>query len=58
MLEKRIPWLSLWESWQPEGLTERAIVDKSIKNRKICYLPSPTSLRSATSPKGGGEFLF
>ena len=54
-LLRAAPCLPLWGRWQPEGLTEEVFgcrfAEKSKKRRK----PLPTSLRSATLPKGEGK---
>ena len=54
----RATWLSLWESCHACGMTERAKAPYFPLFAGISK-PSPASLRSATSPKGGrqGPFL-
>ena len=58
-----MPWLSLWESCHPQ-VTERALRPRDVICLRRCqhfpigrcrYLPSPSSLRSATSPTGRGK---
>ena len=57
-----MPWLSLWESCHQ--VTERALRPRDVICLRRCqhfpigrcrYLPSPSSLRSATSPTGRGK---
>ena len=58
-----MPWLSLWESCHPQ-VTERTLRPRDVICLRRCqhfpigrcrYLPSPSSLRSATSPTGRGK---
>ena len=46
--------LPLWGRWQPEGLTE-AVLQGVFQEIHECGRPLPTSLRSATLPKGEGK---
>ena len=54
------PWLSLWESWLGAAETERAL--RRFYNENVHLnsqrWPSPSELRSATSPKGRGKGRF
>ena len=60
MLSKRQPWLSLWESWLGAAETERAL--RRFYNENVHWYPqrwpSPSELRSATSPIGRGKGTF
>ena len=49
------PCLPLWGRWQPEGLTEEVFGCRFSEKRSKCGEPLPTSLRSATLPKGEGK---
>ena len=49
------PCLPLWGRWQPEGLTEEVFGYRFAEKRKKFGKPLPTSLRSATLPKGEGK---
>ena len=51
------PCLPLWGRWQPEGLTEEVFGYPLAEKSKKGGEPLPTSLRSATLPKGEGKEL-
>ena len=58
VMVRAAPCLPLWGRWQPEGLTEEvfgvAFCEKA-KQMQCGSEPLPTSLRSATLPKGEGK---